>query len=245
MQISLEKISKDFLVDGNSLPILKDITFTAEPGQIVAVLGRSGSGKTTLLNLISQLDQPSAGNVNVSGKIGYVPQKDLLLPWRTVLNNILLPIEISKTISKSDISRANALLLHFGLKQFAKAYPNEISGGMRQKVSLVRMFMQDPEIVLFDEPFSAIDFDTRLKLVREVREQIRKENKIGVFVTHNLEEAIAIADRVILISGRPAKVIYDQEVKIEESLRDPLQIRKASGFQTNFDTLWKLLSQEA
>lgn len=243
-QVRVENISKSFRTDGNALPVIDSVSLAAEQGQIVAILGRSGSGKTTLLNIISKLETPNFGQVEINGKIGYVPQKDLLLPWRTVIRNVLLPIEIERKVTEADTRKANQLLKQEGLERFAQSFPGEISGGMRQKVSLIRTLIQNPDIILFDEPFSAIDFDTRLRLVREVRSHIKKTNKIGVFVTHNIEEAIAIADKVILISGKPACIVYENEVVIEEELRDPIKIRTAKDFQKNFDTIWQLLSKE-
>ncbi len=243
-QVKIENISKSFNNNGKVLPVIQSVSLEAKPGQIVAILGRSGSGKTTLLNLISQLEEPNTGKVEVSGKIGYVPQRDLLLPWRTVMHNVLLPIEIERKITPADIKNAEQLLKQEGLQQFGNSFPSEMSGGMRQKASLIRTLIQNPDIILFDEPFSAIDFDTRLRLVREVRSHIKKTNKVGVFVTHNIEEAIAIADKVILIAGKPARIVYENDVAIEDELRDPVKIRTAKDFQKNFETIWQLLSKE-
>jgi NitT/TauT family transport system ATP-binding protein len=244
-QITIEKISKAFSKGSDSLSVLEDISFKAAEGSIISILGKSGIGKTTLLNIVSQLELPNSGHVDVSGVIGYVPQRDLLLPWRTVLRNILLPVEIKRAITEKDIADGENLLKHAGLEKFKNSFPSEISGGMRQRVSLIRTFIQNPGIILFDEPFAAIDFDTRLKLGREVRSQIISQHKIGIFVTHNIEEAISMGDKILILAGRPARVVHEEEIKIDEQFRDPVSIRKTKDFQAHFDTLWHLLSQES
>ncbi len=179
-RIQVRGISKSFNLDGKTLPVLSYISFDINGGEIVSIVGKSGSGKTTLLNIIAGLEKPDSGSVSVSGKIGYVPQKDLLLPWRTLMRNILLPIEIKKKVGNEDISKAGKLVKEIGLDGFEKAFPHEISGGMKQKVSLVRAMIQDPDIILFDEPFSAIDFDSRLRLETD-RFKIKNSGKIGIF----------------------------------------------------------------
>jgi NitT/TauT family transport system ATP-binding protein len=245
-QVTIEKVSKSFSRKGaDLLPVLQDISFKASAGTIISILGKSGIGKTTLLNIVSQLELPNSGRVDATGVVGYVPQRDLLLPWRTVLRNVLLPIEIKRTVGKNDITEAENLLRHAGLEKFKDAFPSEISGGMRQRVSLIRTFMQNPDIVLFDEPFAAIDFDARLKLGREVRSQIVSQHKIGIFVTHNIEEAISMGDEILILAGRPARIVHKEEVKIDEQFRDPTSIRKTKDFQNHFDTLWHLLSKES
>lgn len=225
--------------------MLENISFTATEGSIVSILGKSGIGKTTLLNIVSRLELPNSGRVDVSGVIGYVPQRDLLLPWRTILRNVLLPIEIKRKVENEDIVEAENLLRQAGLEKFKNSFPSEISGGMRQRVSLIRTFMQNPDTILFDEPFAAIDFDTRLKLGREVRSRIVSQGKIGIFVTHNIEEAISMGDKILVLAGRPAHVVHEKEIKIDEQFRDPVNIRKTKDFQNHFDALWHLLSKES
>ena len=222
--------------------MLRDISLTAKEGTIISILGKSGIGKTTLLNIISKLELPDSGCVEAAGVVGYVPQRDLLLPWRNILKNVLLPVEIKKRIQEKDIAEAENLLGRAGLLEFKNSFPSEISGGMRQRVSLIRTFMQNPDIILFDEPFSAIDFDTRLKLGREVRSQIISERKIGIFVTHNIEEAISMGDTILILAGHPAHIVHHEEIKIDEQFRDPVSIRKTKDFQSHFDKLWHALS---
>jgi NitT/TauT family transport system ATP-binding protein len=241
--LSVTNLSKSFSKNGKELPVLENISFFIEPGQILAILGKSGSGKTTLLNIISKLENASSGSVQYEGGVSYTPQKDLLLPWRNVVANIELPFEIRGTQSQPEKALVSTLLNEMGLTEFAQAYPHELSGGMRQKVSLVRSLAQDKPLYIFDESLSAIDFDSRLKLIRKIRAHLLKEKKIGIFVTHNIEEAISIADKIIVFSPRPAKVIHQTDITISEDLRDPIAIRKNHEFQNQFDSLWKIMAQ--
>jgi len=242
--IKIENVSKQFPVNGGELSVLDNISLDVKSGEILAIVGRSGSGKSTLLNIISGLEKATTGQVSVHGSVGYVPQKDLLLPWRTVVGNILLPAEIKKANLKTSVIKARDLLRKNGLGDFEKSYPSEISGGMRQKVSLIRTLLQDSDIVLFDEPFSAIDFDARLQLVKEVRSYIVSAQKVGVFVTHNFEEAIAVSDKIVVFSERPAKIIYQTEINIPDEYRDPINVRKSKDFQELFERIWKLISKQ-
>lgn len=239
--LSVKNLTKTFEKDGKELAVLSDISFSAEPGQVLAILGKSGSGKTTLLNIISKLEAPSSGLVEYTGGVSYTPQKDLLLPWRNTLSNISLPFEIKKT--EANEPKIEALLSELDLQEFKSAYPQELSGGMRQKVSLIRSLAQDNPLYIFDESLSAIDFDSRLKLVKKIRNFLVENKKIGIFVTHNIEEAISIADKITVFSPRPARIIHQTDINISEESRDPVSIRKNPEFQSQFDTLWKVMAQ--
>ena len=242
--IKTESISKQFTSNnGGELLVLDNISLEVSSGEILAIVGRSGSGKSTFLNIISGLDKPTSGTITINGSIGYVPQKDLLLPWRTVMENILLPIEIQNLNSVPYVEKARSLLQKNGLGQFERSYPSEISGGMRQKVSLIRTMIQNSDILLFDESFSALDFDARLNLLKDVRSYIVFSMKSGVFITHNIEEAIALADKLIVFSDRPAKIIFESKIRIAEKYRDPVNVRKSKDFQELFEKVWKMLSE--
>lgn len=242
-ELHVKNVSKSFSNSERDLTVLTNITFSIKSGQVVAMLGKSGSGKTTLLNIISGLETTSAGNIEYEGGVSYTPQKDLLLPWRNTINNILLPFEIKKSINESDKIKINALVDEMEMGEFTQSYPHELSGGMRQKVSLIRSLAQDKQLYLFDEALSAIDFDSRLKLTRKIRNILVHEDKIGVFITHNIEEAISIADKVIVFSPRPARIIYETNINIPNVSRDPIGIRKNPEFQKQFDILWKVLAR--
>lgn len=240
--IKTERVSKQFPCSGGELSVLENISLDVKAGEILAIVGRSGSGKTTLLNIISGLEQITTGKISVEGSVGYVPQKDLLLPWRTVIENILLPIETQKGNIKTSVIKARDLLQKNGLAQFERSYPSEISGGMRQKVSLIRTLLQDSDIVLFDEPFSAIDFDARLQLVKQIRSYIISSQKVAIFVTHNIEEAIAVSDKLVVFSERPANIIFQTNIYIPDEYRDPVNVRKSADFQELFEQIWRLMS---
>jgi NitT/TauT family transport system ATP-binding protein len=242
--IKTKNISKQFSSSRGELFVLENITLDVKAGEILAIIGRSGSGKTTLLNIISGLEKSTSGEIYTKGSVGYVPQRDLLLPWRTLLGNILLPVEIQKRNLKTSLIKARELLLKNGLAQFERSYPSEISGGMKQKVSLIRTLVQDSDIVLFDEPFSAIDFDARLQLAKEIRSYIVSAQKVAIFVTHNIEEAIAISDKLIVFTERPAKIIYQTNINIPDEYRDPVNVRKTKDFHELFERIWKLVSKQ-
>ena len=239
--IEARGLRKSFHSGGKQTHVLEDITFAAKPGEVLAILGKTGSGKTTLLNIVSALEQPDSGEISLQGPVSYAPQRDLLLPWRTVQANMNLPFEVRHSMSQTAKERIQSLLDQMGLTEFRNTYPNELSGGMRQKASLVRALAQDVPIYLFDEALSAIDFDSRLKLAHEIRSYITKNARVGLFITHNIEEAISIADRIIVLSSRPARVIYETQITIED--RDPVAIRKNPEFQRQFETLWKIMAQ--
>jgi NitT/TauT family transport system ATP-binding protein len=238
----VKNIYKSFSKDGKNLAVLSDITFSVAPGQVLAILGKSGSGKTTLLNIISKLENASSGAVEYTGEVSYTPQKDLLLTWRNALSNVYLPFEIQNSLGKKEKTIIDSFFKDLELGDFKKSYPHELSGGMKQKVSLIRSLAQDKQLYLFDESLSAIDFDSRLKLVKKIRNYLVKQNKVGVFVTHNIEEAISIADKIIVLSPRPASIIHEASIDISEDQREPVAIRKNIEFQRQFDSLWKIMS---
>jgi len=241
--IKVDKVSKNFLFNKTNFPVLKSVSFELDKKEIISIVGKTGCGKTTLLNIICGLLNPNDGRVFVDGNIGYVPQKDLLLPWRNIIENILLSVEIKKNFNKEIISQSRKFLKQFDLKEFANSYPDEISGGMRQKVSLIRTFIQNPDIVLLDEPFSAIDFNSRLQLVEQLRNYILSSGKSAIFVTHNIEEAISISDRIIVLGSRPAKILYQEKINIAEENRKPADIRKTKEFDDLFGKIWGIMSK--
>ena len=241
--ISLNKVSKSYSSKKLKIfNVLEDISFDLKKNEIISVVGKTGCGKTTLLNIISGLLKPTSGDVIIDGSLGYVPQNDLLFPWRSILENILLPVEIRKEINKTAVSKAKSLLKQFDLEKFANSYPAEISGGMKQKASLIRTLIHNPDTILFDEPFSAIDFDSRLKIVEDLRKHILLSGKSAIFVTHNIEEAISIGDKIIVLGGKPTRIAFQSKINIPNSDRSPAKIRKNAAFDNLFEKIWVIMS---
>ncbi|HEY2136445.1 MAG TPA: ABC transporter ATP-binding protein [Xanthobacteraceae bacterium] len=231
---------------------LKGISLSVAPGEFVAVIGQSGCGKSTLLSLIAGIMQPTAGAVLVDGKpvtgpsrkVGYMLQQDFLFEWRTILENTVLGAEIQGADPAKARARATQLLTRYGLGEFLHHRPRQLSGGMRQRVALARTLVTEPDIVLLDEPFSALDSQTRLALADEVSEILRRERKTAILVTHDLGEAISMAERVVVLSRRPGRVKSDRPIRFAtpDGVRPaPFAARNASEFNGYFNTLWQEL----
>lgn len=226
--------------------VFQGISFELHEGEILAIVGPSGCGKSTLFNIIAGLLQPTAGAVYVDGErvdearghVGYMLQKDLLLPWRSVLDNVTLGLEVQGVNPTLARERATSLIRSYGLAGFEQARPGALSGGMRQRVAFMRTLALDPKAILLDEPFSALDFQTRLVLQGDVRRIIRDRNKSAILVTHDIGEAIAMADRVLVLSHRPGtvKAIYDIDLGVNEN--DPIALRRSTRFNEHFDAIW-------
>ena len=225
------------------MEVLKNISFTLHEGEILSLLGPSGSGKSTILNILTNLLEPTSGEVSIKGTIGYMFQKDHLLEWRSIMDNITLGLEIMhKKNDKKSMERIERLLKTYGLWEFRNMYPKELSGGMRQRVALIRTLSVDPSILLLDEPFSALDYQTRLMVNDDVYKVIKNENKSVILVTHDISEAIAMGDKVAVLSKRPSTIknTYDIDLDLGSS-KTPFKSRKVPAFQTYFDLLWKEL----
>ncbi len=224
---------------------IKDITFSVKKGEFVAIVGPSGCGKTTVLSLISGLLKPTSGHVFINGcitngvsdKIGYMLQKDHLFEWRTVKENILLGLEVKKIKTHDNVLYAMNLLEKYGLLEFAEHYPHQLSGGMRQRVALIRTLAFKPEILLLDEAFSALDFQTRLAVCDDVYSIIKTENKTSILVTHDISEAVSLADKIIVLTKRPASVKNIYEIKINKPT--PFLKREDPSFAKWFNVIWK------
>lgn len=240
--IELKHIYKSFYTDEGEIVVLQDLNLTLEKGKILGILGPSGSGKSTVLNILTNLIKPTTGEVKINGKIGYMFQKDHLLEWRTIKDNIMIGLEVQKKINQPAIEKVDHLLKAYGLWEFRNRYPRELSGGMRQRAALIRTLATDPDILLLDEPFSALDYQTRLMVSDDIYKIIKQEHKEAILVTHDISEAISMADRVAVLSKRPATIknIYDIELSISGE-KTPLISRKAPEFKDYFDKLWKEL----
>lgn len=225
------------------------LNFSIEKGEFVSIIGPSGCGKSTLLNIISGLLKPSEGEIvyndknikNRLDKMGYMFQKDYLLPWLSVRNNIMLGLKVKKINTKENIERVDKLLKNYQLDRFKNHKPAELSGGMRQRVALIRTLALNPDVLLLDEPFSALDYQTRLKVCDDVKGIIKKEGKTAIMVTHDLGEAIATSDRIIVLTKRPAKLKLDVKIEFNNKEATPFQRRKEPEFNEYFNLLWKEL----
>ena len=220
---------------------LENASFSVFEGEFVAIIGPSGCGKTTLLSLAAGLLSPTKGKVITSGcSFGYMLQKDELFPWRTIEKNIFLPLEIKGSNTPTSRARALALAEKYGLKQFLKNYPSSLSGGMRQRAALIRTLAVDPDVLLLDEPFSALDYQTRLSVCDDVYRIIREEQKTALLITHDISEAISVADKIFVLSKRPAKIVAEHQIEFPEA--EPLKRRENKEFSRWFEVLWKELN---
>lgn len=233
-------------------PAIQDISFSMNKGEFVVIVGPSGCGKSTILSLISGLLIPEKGRIKINGKylkesttnIGYMLQHDELFEWRTIYNNVLLGLEIQHMLTARTRERAHELLDIYGLRQFENARPSELSGGMRQRVALIRTLVLEPELLLLDEPFSALDYQTRLNVSDDIGQILRKEKKSAILVTHDLSEAISLADRIIILSKRPATIKQTLPLKFNLEEDTPLNRRNAPEFKTYFNLIWKELNSD-
>ena len=248
--LELKNINYSYHTPEGETPALSDISFSLAPGGFTAVVGPSGCGKSTLLSLIAGLMIPESGDIRLNGKpltenasnIGYMLQHDHLFEWQTVYRNILLGAEINRSLDAGTKKKADALLEQYGLKPFARAKPSQLSGGMRQRAALIRTLLLDPELLLLDEPFSALDYQTRLTVSDDIGQIIRRSGKTALLVTHDLSEAVSLADRVIVLSKRPATVLCIVPVSFDLENDTPLNRRNAPEFKTYFNQIWKELN---
>lgn len=241
--IELKNIYKSFYTKEGEITVLEDVNMVLEKGKILGILGPSGSGKSTILNILTDLIQPTDGIVRISGKIGYMFQKDHLLEWRNIMDNITIGQEIQKNMTPEGKSHIEEMLKMYGLWEFRNRYPKELSGGMRQRVALIRTLATNPDILLLDEPFSALDYQTRLMVSDDIYKIIKREHKEAILVTHDISEAISMADEVIVLSRRPATVKSKHEIHLTvQGEKTPLSARKAPEFKDYFDVLWRELA---
>jgi len=226
--------------------VLKNVSFSVDEGEFIAIVGPSGCGKSTLLNIVCGLLHAKEGNCLISGNnsIGYMLQHDHLFEWRTIYENVTLGLEINKQMTKENIDYVLSLLETYGLLDFKDKRPSELSGGMKQRAALIRTLALHPQILLLDEPFSALDYQTRLLVSSDIGRIIKQTNKTALLVTHNLSEAISLADRVIVLSKRPSTI--KEDIRIHLTLPDDslLGYRRAPEFQDYFNTIWELLINE-
>lgn len=228
---------------------IDNINLSVQKGEFISIVGPSGCGKSTLLSLISGLLAPTSGSILINGKtvsgtsreVGYMLQKDHLFEWRTILQNVFLGLEIRNEMTLENKRYVVDLLKTYGLYDFKDKYPAQLSGGMRQRAALIRTLAARPEILLLDEAFSALDYQTRLAVTEDIYEIIKKENKTAILVTHDIAESISMADRVVVLSRRPATVKNIHDIKLSCEKRTPLSCREAPEFRHYFNKIWKEL----
>ncbi len=233
--------------------VLSGIDLSVRKGEFLAIVGPSGCGKSTLLNLIAGLLESKEGTITIEGapvqehrdKIGYMLQKDHLLPWRTTEENICLGLEINKMLTGEKKELAEQLLKKYGLYEFRKVKPKELSGGMKQRAALIRTLVMEPELLLLDEPFSALDYQTRLSVADDIYEILKKEGKTAVLITHDIAEAISMSERIIVLTRRPGRI--KRKIKIDLTMEDgrvpakPSEARSAREFAAYYQEIWKEL----
>lgn len=248
--VQIDNVSMTFHSLEGETEAIKKIDLDIYEGEIVGIVGPSGCGKSTLLSIIAGLIEPSSGKILIKGKkvsksnrnIGYMFQKDLLLEWRNILQNVVLGLEIQGKLNSIYYEKAKQLLINYGLGDFINSYPSQLSGGMRQRVALIRTLILEPDLLLLDEPFSALDYQTRLAIADEIGIILKREGKTAILVTHDIAESISLCDRVVILSKRPA--IVKEIINIELSLPEkntPLGRREAPEFRYYFNKIWKEL----
>ena len=238
--LSIKNLKKIYHTPKQETLAVENFSFDLKEGEFVAIVGPSGCGKSTILSILSGLEDSSGGNFifKNNAKVGYMLQQDALFEWKTILKNCLLGLEINNNLTKENEEYVINLLNNYGLGDFINSYPNNLSGGMRQRVALIRTLALKPDILLLDEPYSALDYQTRLAVSDDVYKILKREKKSAIIVTHDLAEAISIADRVIVLSKRPSviKKIYDIKLTNKST---PIENRCAKEFAYYYDLIWK------
>lgn len=247
--LEVQNISKKYQSKEGEVLALENISFEVSEGEFLSIIGPSGCGKSTLLSIISGLESKSSGKIyiegeevnNISSKIGYMLQRDCLLEWRTILGNSMFGLEVKGKTSKEDKKYVEELLKKYNLYEFKDKYPSELSGGMRQRAALIRTLAVRPKILLLDEAFSALDYQTRIMVTNDIYSILRKENITAIIVTHDISESISMSDRVLVLSKRPAKIKNIHSIDFEIENRNPINCRENPKFSKYFNTLWKEL----
>lgn len=248
--LELKHITYAYHTTEGETKALSDISFHVSKGEFIAIVGPSGCGKSTLLSIICGILEPEKGLIKMNGKylkqsttnIGYMLQHDHLFEWRTVYHNVLLGLEIQHMLSAKTREKAHELLEQYGLKQFENSKPSELSGGMRQRAALIRTLVLDPELLLLDEPFSALDYQTRLMVGDDIGQILRNEHKTAILVTHDLSEAVSLADRILILTPRPAAISKIVDISFALEKDTPMHRRNAPEFKNYFNLIWEELN---
>ena len=247
--LTLKNVSKKYQAKNGEIEALKNITFSVNEGDFVSLIGPSGCGKSTVLSIIAGLEEKSGGKImldgeeisTISNKIGYMLQKDSLLEWRTIYKNVILGLEVTKQRTKENEDYVIDLLKKYNLYEFKDKYPTQLSGGMRQRVALIRTLAIKPKILLLDEAFSALDYQTRIMVTNDIYNILKKEGKTVLMVTHDISEAISMGDKIVVLSNRPAVVKAIHDIEFPNIEKNPVNCRNCPEFSKYFDTLWREL----
>lgn len=246
--IELRQVALKYQSPDGEVEALRDVTFGMDRGEFVSIVGPSGCGKSTLLSLIAGLEKPDGGSILLDGeavtapspKVGFMPQRDQLFEWRSIWSNVTLGLQIRREKGPERLQRVRELLDRYGLAEFAHKRPSQLSGGMRQRCALIRTLATEPEVLLLDEPFSALDYQTRLAVSADIYQIIRQEHKTALLVTHDISEAISMSDRVVVLSPRPAEVRAVHDLSGLGAL-SPMERRDTEAFRAFFNLIWKEL----
>lgn len=247
--LEVKNISKKYQGKEGEILAIENVNFRIKEGEFVSIIGPSGCGKSTLLSIISGLETKTKGEIYIEGekvdgispKIGYMLQKDCLLDWRTIWSNTIFGLEIKGKVNEENQKYVEDLLKKYNLYEFKNKYPSELSGGMRQRVALIRTLAIKPKILLLDEAFSALDYQTRIMVTNDIYNILRKEKITTLMVTHDISEAISMADRVLVLSKRPGTIKDIHKIDFEMENRNPINCRENPKFSKYFNTLWKEL----
>lgn len=248
--VEIKNVSKIYHTLEGETKALSNLSFDVDKGEIIAIVGPSGCGKSTILSIIAGLIKPSSGEVFINGNkvdgtnknIGYMFQNDHLFHWRTIMENVIIGLEIQNKVNDKSLNHVANLLNTYGLKDFKDHYPNQLSGGMRQRVALIRTLAIEPDLLLLDEPFSALDYQNRLAVSDDITKILRSEGKTAIMVTHDISEAIAMSDKVIVLSNRPASIKSIHTIHLTCDMeRTPIKCREAPEFRHYFNKIWKEL----
>lgn len=238
--LEIKNLKKIYHSNDKEILAVKDFSLNVKEGEFIAIVGPSGCGKSTILSVLCGLEKKSNGIINIkeNSKIGYMLQQDSLFEWRNILNNCLLGLEINNNLNIKTKKRVLKLLEDYGLKDFIYSYPDNLSGGMRQRVALIRTLANNPNLLLMDEPFSALDYQSRLAISDDIYNILKKEKKTMIMVTHDIAEAISMCDKVIVLSNRPATIKSIYEINLENKTT-PINNRKDKNFSYYYDKIWK------
>ncbi|RWP99092.1 MAG: ABC transporter ATP-binding protein [Mesorhizobium sp.] len=249
-RVEVKSVSKSFTTKNGKVQALRNVNIVARDQEFTCIVGPSGCGKSTLFNIIAGLLDPTSGQVlvdgvavknGIAGRMGYMQQKDLLIPWRTILQNVTIGLEIQKKPMAEARQTAIEYLKLFGLEKYSSAYPASLSGGMRQRVALMRTLVMGQDIILMDEPFQSLDYPTRVALEADLLDMVRELKRTVLFITHDIEEAVSIADKVYVLSKGPGTVRDLRTIRLNMNRESPIDARKNPDFHVHYAAIWSQL----